>query len=291
LSLKWITTGLLAMSILGVEAGFTSTKSNPAHRSENITNDALQSPQAINQALDHYFARHHIWHGPLPLLPETLGISTVINPKYPHAFIVNLIYSAKPTALNSPNTNPYIHPDNVWGTYARTPISLANSVVRWHTNTYKDAFAFAGAGMMRLPQNLLTPAPSWHLLIPGWRKSRWIRLSISSTITAMFTSRSPLGFPTVVWQQNQWWCILQGALGNTRKEIQAGVRGVATQAAVDGGLPGRGTLYVSEAGDGQHTGAAWELDRWDYIVGNYRATALALTVVHRWARIIRSAAK
>ncbi|MCL4520419.1 MAG: hypothetical protein M1415_02335 [Firmicutes bacterium] len=133
--------------------------------------------------------------------------------------------------------------------------------------------------MFHIPISLPEPVSTWHAIVSGWRQASWTTLKISPTLTAHYSANLATG-PTMVWHQDGWWCILQGALGNTRKEIQAGVRGVATQAATDGGLPGRGTLYVYEAGDGEHTGAAWELGRWDYIVGNYHSTNLALTVVH-----------
>ena len=52
-------------------------------------------------------------------------------------------------------------------------------------------------------------------------------------------------------------------LGKTRKDTEGLVRTIAAQAATDGGLPGRGTLDVYEAGDGEPTGTAWELGRWE----------------------------
>lgn len=287
-SLKWIATGLLAMSILGAEAGFTSANPNPTHRSENIAHSALKSPQAINHALDRYFANHHIWHGPLPLLPETLGVSTVINPKYSHAFIVNLVGISGP--LNGSHVNPQRLPlGSLWGAYARAPASLIDRQNR-STIAEENSLSNAGLGMFHIPISLPEPVSTWHAIVSGWRQAYWTTLKISPTLTAYYSENLATG-STIVWRQDGWWCVLQGMLGKTRKDTEGIVRTIAAQAATDGGLPGRGTLYVYEAGDGEHTGAVWELGQWDYIVGNYHSTNLALTVIHRWTIAVRTASQ
>jgi len=286
--LKWIATGLMAISILGAEAGFTSSQPNPGYRSDNTTHSALQSPRAINRALDRYFSRHHIWHGPLPLLPEPLGVSTVINPKYPHTFIVNLVGVLGP--LNGSGVNPQKLPlGSLWGSYARAPAGLIDRQQR-STIAEINALSDAGLGMFRIPAGLPKPVSTWHAIVSGWRQASWTTLKISPTLTAYYSANLAAG-STIVWHQDGWWCVLQGMLGKTRKDTEGIVRTIAAQAATDEGLPGRGTLYVDEAGDGEHTGAAWELGRWDYIVGNYHSTNLALTVIHRWTIAVRTASQ
>ncbi len=277
-SLKWIATGLLAMSILGAESGFTSTtKPNPAHRSEN-TNDALQSPHAINRALDRYFSSHHIWHGPLPLLPETLGVSTVINPKYPHSFVVNLVYS-EPSALNSPKTTPNVLPlADLWGDYARTSSSLA----RKSRLAYLSFSAPEGLKVTDIP----APLTSWHRLVPRWQKTTWVDVHIAAGISGYYTSNSGYG-SAIVWHQNEWWLVMQGMLGRSETVAVENARALSRFASSHRVLSGQGTLLVEASGDGAHTTAAWQSGGWNYTIGNAHSTNQALTMVYQWMKAIQ----
>jgi hypothetical protein len=265
---------LVIVNFLGADVGFTSTT---AHVGQSRTSQ-LTSPQAINHALDHYFSSHHIWHGPLPLLPTVLGVSTVINPQYPHSFIVNLVAAngSAPSSLNSPKANPNRLPlADLWGDYARTPIGLAHPGRGGY-------LAFSAPGDLT-PDEIPKVLSSCHQLIPTWRSASWVIVHIAKGIRGFYTSNSGYA-DAVVWHHDHWWIVMQGMLGRS-KSIAVAVARKLTE-SVGGGLPGQGTLYVQASGDGEHTVAAWQSGSWDYVVGSYHSAGQALTLVQRWMKVL-----
>ncbi len=276
--LKWITPGLVAVSLLGADVGFTSTPRNPALHVDNSMTSLLTSPQVINTALETYFQRRHIWHGSLPLLPETLGISTVINPKYPHSFIVNLVAGngSAPSSLNSPKVNPNRLPlADLWGDYARTPIGLAHPG--------RGGYLAFGAPGALTPAEIPAVLSSWHRLIPTWRTASWVTVQIANGIRGYYTANSGYA-QAVVWYQDHWWIVMQGMLGRSKSIAVADAWKLSESAG--SALPGRGMLYVQAAGDGEHTVAAWRCGIWDYVVGSYHSADQALTLIQRWMKVL-----
>ncbi|MCL5064954.1 MAG: hypothetical protein M1600_07770 [Firmicutes bacterium] len=277
-SLKWVTIGLAVVSLLGVDEGFTSTMRTPTPPAHNSQTLRLTSPQVINMALETYFQQHHIWHGLLPLLPETLGISTVISQKYPHSFIVNLVAGngSVPSSLNSPKANPNRLPlADLWGDYARTPIGLAHPGRGGY-------LAFAAPGGLT-PAEIPAVLSSWHTLIPTWRTVSWVTVQIANGIRGYYTANSGYA-AAVVWHQDHWWIVMQGMVGRSKSIAVRDVRKLTESVGV--GLPGQGTLYAQAAGDGEHTVAAWQCGSWDYVVGSYHSADQALTLIQRWMKVL-----